>query len=58
MGTKGPQPVVGRRPPDELTPDEREFAQAIDRYKAKFNRPFPSWPEILEVLKSLGYRKG
>jgi hypothetical protein len=30
---------------------------AIDRYKRKNARPFPTWTEVLEVIKALGYRK-
>ena len=31
--------------------------KAMEEYKAEFARPFPTWSEVLEVLKSLGYRK-
>jgi hypothetical protein len=41
----------------ELTLEEVEFIRAIDRYKRKYNRPFPSWSEILLVVKELGYTK-
>jgi hypothetical protein len=41
----------------ELTLEEIEFVRAIDRYKRKFNRPFPTWSEILAVVKELGYTK-
>lgn len=37
--------------------EECEFMQAIEQYKRQFGRPFPTWSEVLEVLKSLGYRK-
>jgi hypothetical protein len=33
------------------------FITAIDEYKRVNNRPFPSWSEVLEVLKDLGYEK-
>ena len=39
--------------PDELM----EFVSAIDEYKRQNQRPFPTWSEVLQVLKSLGYRK-
>src|SRR5687768_7788646 len=39
------------------TDEEREFFQAIDRYKVTTRRRFLSWREVLRVLKSLGYRK-
>lgn len=37
--------------------DELEFMAAIDEYKREFCRPFPTWSEVLEVVKSIGYRK-
>ena len=37
--------------------DETEFMKAMDRYKRENRRPFPTWSEVLEVLRSLGYRK-
>ena len=33
------------------------FLMAIDEYKRKNTRPFPTWTEVLEVIKALGYRK-
>ncbi len=41
----------------ELTLEEVEFIRAIDRYKRKYERPFPSWSEILLIVKELGYTK-
>src|SRR5262245_19170786 len=37
--------------------EETEFMKAMDRYKRENRRPFPTWSEVLEVLRSLGYRK-
>ena len=37
--------------------DEIEFMKAMDQYKRANRRPFPTWSEVLEVLRSLGYRK-
>ena len=37
--------------------DETDFMKAMDRYKRENRRPFPTWSEVLEVLRSLGYRK-
>ena len=34
-----------------------EFMKAMDRYKRENRRPFPTWSEVLEVLRSLGYRR-
>jgi len=41
----------------DYTDDEREFLMAIDRYKHVHHRPFPTWREVLRVLKSLGYAR-
>ena len=49
---------ISRVPPDlEVDPDVLEFIEAIDRYKKKHNRPFPSWSEVLYVFRKLGYKK-
>jgi len=37
--------------------DVFEFISAIDEYKRKQGRPFPTWTEILGIVKQLGYRK-
>jgi hypothetical protein len=37
--------------------EETSFMKAMDRYKRENRRPFPTWSEVLEVLRSLGYRK-
>ena len=37
--------------------DEVEFMSAMDNYKRRSGRPFPTWSEVLEVVRSLGYRK-
>src|SRR4051812_24111662 len=41
----------------EISPEAAEFGQAMDRYKRENNRPFPTWLEVLNVLKDLGYKK-
>jgi hypothetical protein len=41
----------------EMTDEQFEFVMAIDRYKRQNNRPFPTWTEVLEVIKAIGYRK-
>jgi hypothetical protein len=38
-----------------LSTDEVEFINAINDYKAKFNRPFPTWSEVLHILRTMGY---
>ncbi len=37
--------------------DEIMFMKAMDQYKRDNRRPFPTWSEVLEVLRALGYRK-
>ena len=37
--------------------EQFEFLMAIDEYKRTNARPFPTWTEVLEVLKALGYRR-
>lgn len=41
----------------EMTDEQFEFVMAVDTYKRLNNRPFPTWTEVLEVVKQLGYRK-
>ncbi len=41
----------------EITDDLLEFIMTIDEYKRVNNKPFPSWSEVYEVIKYLGYRK-
>lgn len=36
---------------------EMEFMQAMQEYKVHSGRMFPTWSEVLEVLKALGYAK-
>ena len=41
----------------DYSDNEIEFMRAMDDYKRKSGRPFPTWSEVLEVIMSLGYRK-
>lgn len=34
-----------------------EFIAAIDRFKLEHRRPFPSWSEILLIVRQLGYTR-
>jgi hypothetical protein len=43
--------------PDSMSAEVIEFITAVDEYKRKRGRPFPSWSEILEIVVQLGYRK-
>lgn len=40
-----------------MSDEQFEFLMAIDQYKRQNDRPFPTWTEVLEVIKALGYRK-
>ncbi len=40
-----------------LSDEQFEFLMAIDEYKRKNAKHFPTWTEVLEVIKALGYRK-
>lgn len=41
----------------DYTCDEIDFMQALDAYKRRSGRMFPTCSEILEVVRSLGYVK-
>ena len=49
----------GRRSAEEgeMTEEQFAFLMAINEYKRVNRRPFPSWSEVLDVMKALGYRK-
>ena len=40
-----------------MTAEQFKFLMAIDEYKKINSRPFPTWTEVLEVIKAIGYRK-
>ncbi|MCE9634343.1 MAG: hypothetical protein K8T90_01445 [Planctomycetes bacterium] len=40
-----------------LDADELEFINAVNAYRRCHDRPFPTWSEVLHVLRFLGYRK-
>jgi len=40
-----------------MSEEQFEFLLSIDEYKRQNSRPFPTWTEVLEVIKALGYRK-
>lgn len=41
----------------QMSDEQFEFIMAIDEYKRANSRPFPTWTEVLEIIKALGYRK-
>lgn len=42
---------------EELSPEARELARAIDEYKLLHRRRFITYEEMLGVVKELGYHK-
>lgn len=42
---------------EELSPEARELAAAIDEYKLLHRRRFITYEEMLGVIKSIGYSK-
>ncbi len=53
--TKATKPATSK--PDQMEPEVLEFIQAIDDYKRIHGRPFPSWTEVLEIIRNLGYER-
>lgn len=41
----------------QMNEEQFEFLMAIDEYKRANQRPFPTWTEVLEVIRAIGYRK-
>ena len=41
----------------DYSAEELQFMRAIQDYKEASGRMFPTWSEVLEVLKGLGYEK-
>lgn len=41
----------------DYSDEEIAFMRAMDEYKRKSGRMFPTWSEVLEVLHCLGYRQ-
>ena len=41
----------------EMNREQFLFIQAIDAFKRANDKPFPTWTEVLEVIRKLGYRK-
>jgi hypothetical protein len=42
----------------EYSIEEIEFMHAMQEYKKSSGRMFPTWSEVLEVIRALGYEKG
>jgi hypothetical protein len=41
----------------EMTAEQFEFCMAIQTYKKVNKKMYPTWTEVLEVVRQLGYRK-
>lgn len=41
----------------DYSDEEIDFMGAMDVYKRRSGRQFPTWSEVLEVLRAMGYRK-
>ena len=41
--------------PEVLEFERTEFLRAMDAYKRKTGKTFPSWTEVLDVLRTLGW---
>jgi hypothetical protein len=41
----------------DMTADETEFLLAIASYQKRFGRRYPTWLEVMHILRCLGYRK-
>src|SRR5688500_9672964 len=41
----------------EMSAEQFEFVMAIETYKKVNKRMYPTWTEVLEVVRQLGYRK-
>lgn len=58
IGATAKKKKISRVPPNlEIDPEALDFIEAIDKYKKKHNRPFPSWSEVLYVFRKLGYKR-
>lgn len=41
----------------DLDDETLEFIAAINRFKAETGRSFPTWSEVMEIVRALGYVK-
>lgn len=41
----------------DYSPEQIEFIKAMQEYKLNSGRMFPTWSEVLEVVRGLGYEK-
>lgn len=53
----GKKKALRKGPETEVTTEVLDFIKTLDEFKKVKNRPFPTWSEVLEVLKCMGYRQ-
>ncbi|MFO0933943.1 MAG: hypothetical protein U1E39_14735 [Planctomycetota bacterium] len=41
----------------DLDAETMEFILAVNQFKAATGKPFPTWSEILQIVRSLGYTR-
>ena len=41
----------------DMEEETLEFIRAINRFKERSGRSFPTWSEVLSILKELGYER-
>ncbi|MEM9701462.1 MAG: hypothetical protein AAF907_03345, partial [Planctomycetota bacterium] len=41
----------------DYSADEVDFMRAMDDYKRLAGRQFPTWSEVLEVVRAIGYER-
>ncbi|MFH5804273.1 hypothetical protein [Alienimonas sp. DA493] len=69
LAEDAPPPVVERRVVErrkqidpttcerDYSGDEVDFMRAMDEYKRLAGRQFPTWSEVLEVVRAIGYER-
>lgn len=61
MAARGKNRVKGKGHPTtsdvDYSVEELEFMQAIQEFKNRSGRKFPTWSEVLRVVRLLGYAK-
>ena len=41
----------------EMSEEQFDFLMAVNEYKSLNKRPFPTWTEVLDIIRAMGYRK-
>ena len=40
-----------------MSEEQFDFLMAVNEYKSVNKRPFPTWTEVLDIIRAMGYRK-